>query len=109
MLRLVTKLEGCAIGAIDGTIGHVKDLYFDDAAWVVRYLVVATGDWLSKRKVLISPFALGVPGWAQRILPASLTIEQVRNLPDIDTDKPISRQHEIRYGRTSDAMPMPVP
>ncbi|MEO8921887.1 MAG: PRC-barrel domain-containing protein, partial [Caldimonas sp.] len=33
-------------------VGHVKDFYFDDEEWVVRYLVVDTGGWLSSRKVL---------------------------------------------------------
>ena len=40
MLRSMSDLEGYAIRATDGPIGHVKDLYFDDEAWVVRYLVV---------------------------------------------------------------------
>lgn len=97
MLRNSKDLEGCAIGASDGRIGEVKDLYFDDDAWVIRYLVVSTGAWLSNRKALISPYAIGQPQWAEKILPASLTKEQVKNSPDIDTDKPISRQHEVQY------------
>ena len=59
MLRSMTDLQDYAIRATDGTIGHVKDFYFDDKAWVIRYLVVDTGAWLSSRKVLISPIALG--------------------------------------------------
>lgn len=43
MLRNSKNLEGCAIGATDGAIGEVKDLSFDDEAWVIRYLVVGTG------------------------------------------------------------------
>jgi PRC-barrel domain len=97
MLRNSQYLEGCTIGATDGPIGEVTDLYFDDKAWVIRYLVVSTGEWLSNRKVLISPYAISQPQWAQRLLPAALTKEQVRNSPDIDTDKPISRQHEMQY------------
>ena len=75
----------------------MKDFYFDDLAWVVRYLVVETGSWLSSRKVLISPIAIGHPDWAERVLPVSITKEQVKNSPDIDTDKPVSRQHEMQY------------
>ena len=97
MLRNSKDLEGCAIGATDGTIGRVKDLYFDDEAWVIRYLVVSTGAWLANRKVLISPFALSQPQWVQKLLRASLTKEQVKNSPDIDTDRPVSRQHEVQY------------
>ena len=97
MLRNSKDLEECVIGATDGTIGDVKDLYFDDEAWVIRYLVVATGDWLANRKVLISPFSLSQPQWAQKLLRASITKEQVKNSPDIDTDRSVSRQHEVQY------------
>jgi hypothetical protein len=97
MLRNTTDLEGYVIGATDGTIGHVKDFYFDDAAWVIRYLVVDTGAWLSSRKVLISPFAIGHPNWNEKILPVSITKEQVKRSPDIDTEKPVSRQQESQY------------
>jgi uncharacterized protein YrrD len=97
MLRSMKDLEGYAIRATDGTIGHVKDFYFDDAAWAIRYLVVDTGTWLASRKVLISPIAIGHPDWAEKTLPVSITREQVKNSPDIDTEKPVSRQHELGY------------
>ena len=97
MLRDMNDLEDYAIRATDGTIGHVKDFYFDDEAWVIRYLVVDTGSWLSSRKVLISPIAIGQPDWTAKVLPVSITKEQVKNSPDIDTEKPVSRQHEMRY------------
>ncbi len=97
MLRSMKDLENYTIRATDGTIGHVKDFYFDDEAWVIRYLVVDTGSWLSSRKVLISPIAIGHPDWTEKVLPVSITKEQVKNSPNIDTDKPVSRQHEIRY------------
>lgn len=97
MLRSTNELENYAIRATDGTIGHVKDFYFDDERWVIRYLVVDTGAWLLSRKVLISPIAIGRPNWTDKELPVAITKEQVKNSPDIDTDKPVSRQHEIRY------------
>lgn len=97
MLRSMNDLENCAIQATDGVIGHVKDFYFDDEEWVIRYLIVETGTWLSSRKVLISPIAIGHPNWAQKVLPVTLTKEQIKNSPDIDTDEPVSRQHEMRY------------
>ncbi|MEO6623250.1 MAG: PRC-barrel domain-containing protein, partial [Burkholderiaceae bacterium] len=97
MLRNLKELHDYAIGATDGEIGHVKDLYLDDHAWVVRYLVVETGGWLSGRKVLISPMAIGKPNWAGRSLPVSITKEQVKNSPGVDTDKPVTRQHELEY------------
>ena len=97
MIRSLKELENFAIHATDGDIGHVKDFYFDDESWVIRYLVVDTGTWLSSRKVLISPFAMGRPDLAEKVLRASITRDQVSNSPDIDTDEPVSRQDEMRY------------
>lgn len=97
MLHSLKDFKKCVIGATDGDIGQVKDLYFDDHAWAVRYLVVDTGSWLSGRKVLVSPIALHHPDWPAHRLPALITRDQVRNSPDIDTDKPVSRQHEMQY------------
>ncbi|MBS1210458.1 MAG: PRC-barrel domain containing protein [Proteobacteria bacterium] len=97
MLRNLQDLDGYMIGATDGNVGHVKDFYLDDIAWVVRYLVVETGDWLASRKVLISPIAIHHPDWDKKILPVSISQEQVKSSPDIDTDKPVSRQHEMQY------------
>jgi PRC-barrel domain len=97
MLRNIKDLEDSAILATDGAIGHVKDFFFDDETWVVRYLVVDTGNWLMSKKVLISPFAFGQPDWAGKTLPVSITKEQVKNSPDVDTEMPVSRQHEIRH------------
>jgi len=97
MLRSMKDLQDYAIGASDGNIGHVKDFLFDDGDWVIRYLVVEAGTWLSSRQVLISPIAIDQPNWEKKILAASITREQVKNSPDIDTHKPVSRQHEISY------------
>jgi len=94
MLRSVTGLEGFAIGARDGEMGKVHSLLFDDRSWVIRYLVADTGSWLPGRKVLIAATALRRPDWKARTFPVDLTKEQVRNSPDIDTDKPVSRRRE---------------
>ncbi len=97
MLRSMKELENYAISATDGPIGHLKDFYFDDDAWAVRYFVVDAGSWLDSRMVLISPIAVHHPNWVEHTLPVSITKEQVKNSPDIDTDKPVSRQHEEQY------------
>lgn len=97
MLRNLNDLKGCSIRATDGDIGSVTDFYIDDDAWVIRYLVVETGNWLSSRKVLISPISIDQSDWRGKKLAVSITREQVKNSPGIDTDKPVSRQHEIDY------------
>jgi len=94
MLRSTKDLENYTISATDGEIGHVKDLYFDDDSWVVRYLVVDTGPWLSSRLVLISPISVRQVDTLEESLSVALTKERVKNSPGIDTDKPVSRQKE---------------
>jgi sporulation protein YlmC with PRC-barrel domain len=97
MLLTLKDLENEQIDATDGSIGQVKDFYFDDHDWVVRYLVVDAGSWMTSRKVLISPRSLRNNDARERHLSLALTREQVKNSPGIDTDKPVSRQYEIDY------------
>src|SRR5574338_1457201 len=95
MLRSLKALHGYTVLAKDGEIGKVHDFYFHDDTWTVRYLVVDTGHWLPGRKVLVTTRALGKPNWAGFSFPVALTREQVQKSPEIDTDKPVSRQHEV--------------
>lgn len=97
MLHNVKELEGSAVGARDGELGSVKDVYFDDERWAIRYIVVETGGWLHERKVLISPRSLRGMFSNDDVIRVDLTQQQVRDSPGIDTDKPVSRQHEIDY------------
>lgn len=97
MLRSVKDIQGYAIRATDGEIGEVKEFYFDDQSWTVRYLVADTGGWLSGRLVLISPNALQEVDSASQALSVSLSREQVENSPSIYEDQPVSRQYEADY------------
>lgn len=97
MLYRMEKLIGLSIGASDGELGKIKDIYFDDQRWAVRYLVVETGSWLNERKVLISPHAVERIAWKEGIVHVRLTQQQVKGSPPIDTHKPVSRQHELEY------------
>ena len=99
MLRSIKHLYGDKLGASDGEIGHVKDVYFDDQNWVVRYLVADTGSWLSQRKVLISPHAFGSLHQAGKLLQVNLTRKQIEDSPSIESHKPVSRQYEEEYYR----------
>lgn len=95
MLRSLKDLEGYRISAKNGDIGKIHDFFFDDELWIVRYVVVDTGHWLPGRKVLLAPSVLLDPNWRERSFSVLLTQEEVKASPDIDADKPVSRQHEI--------------
>ncbi|MDR3712294.1 MAG: PRC-barrel domain-containing protein [Puia sp.] len=94
MQRNVNNLIGNNLDATDGEIGKVKDFYFDDQTWTIRYLIVQTGTWLSEREVLISPNVLLKHSWESGLFPVNLTRDQVRSSPAVDTQKPVSRLHE---------------
>jgi uncharacterized protein YrrD len=95
MKRNIYSLLGFSLSAIDGEVGKVEEFYFDDQNWRIRYLIAKTGNWLSGRKVLISPLAVVRSNWKDGSFPVNLTKEQILHSPDIDTDKPVSLQHEL--------------
>ena len=97
MLRSLKQLYGHKLGATDGEIGHIKDFYFDDQNWAIRYLVADTGTWLPGRQVLISPHSIASPAASGKIVDVALTRKQIENSPSIESHKPVSRQHEEEY------------
>jgi hypothetical protein len=99
MLRSIKQLYGDKLGASDGDIGHVKDFYFDDHNWAVRYVVADTGTWLTSRQVLLSPHAFGSLDQAGKVLRVNLTRKQIEHSPSIESHKPVSRQYEEEYYR----------
>ena len=97
MLTNANNVKGLVIRAKDGEIGTVVQLYFDDETWAIRYLTAETGSWLGDRKVLISPFSVVNVDWQTKRLDVALTRKQVEHSPNIDTHRPVSRQHEAEY------------
>ncbi|CAN5197783.1 PRC-barrel domain-containing protein [soil metagenome] len=97
MLRSLRQFDKYAVSATDGDLGHVGDFLIDDEQWAVRYLVVETGSLLDRRRVLISPISFRHADWATHRFHLALTLDQIRSSPGIDTDKPVSRQHERDY------------
>jgi PRC-barrel domain protein len=96
MLRSANKIIGHRLNAVDGEIGRAADFLLDEKNWVLRYLVVDTGPWLSKRRVLISPVALNKADWtSRRMVLTGTTREQVKTAPALDGDAPLTREHEV--------------
>lgn len=91
------RLRGLNVLARDGEIGTIDDIYFEDDSWIVRYLVVDTGGWLTGRKVLVSPHAVLEVAAGEDAVRLGLTQDQVRNSPDFDSARPVSRQFETAF------------
>lgn len=94
MLHNVKTLANYTLRSLDGDMGKVKEFYFDDQYWAIRYLVADTGNWLIGRKVLISPYALTLVNKEEKHIAISLTKQQIEDSPSISSDKPVSRQFE---------------
>ncbi len=97
MLRNISDIYGSQLAATDGIIGHVKDFYFDDETWMVRYLIVDTGSWLTGRQVLLSPHAFDGFGPDGEALKVNLSKDQIENSPYIESQRPVTRQQEREY------------
>jgi sporulation protein YlmC with PRC-barrel domain len=97
MLSKAKTLIGYKLDGIDGEIGKVIEFYFDARHWTIRYLVADTGNWLTGRQVLISPYALVAVNNEERKIVIELTRKQIEDSPSLDSDKPVSRQFEGAY------------
>jgi hypothetical protein len=121
MLLSSDNLRGFALHGTDGDVGHVESFLFDETSWGIRYLVVDTGPFIFGRKVLLAPAS--VSRFSRDRIEVNLAIEQIRNSPSIDTEKPVSRQMEQELHQYYDwryywddpamvpapAVPLPVP
>ena len=97
VLNNAKTLKGYKLDSLDGEFGEVKEFYFDDRHWTIRYLVADTGNWLPGRQVLISPYALVAAIKAEQHIAVDLTKKQIEASPALNSDKPVSRQFEEAY------------
>ena len=97
MLHRLKTLKEYKLDSLEGEMGKVKDFYFDDQHWTIRYLVADTGNWLTGRKVLISPHSLVAAIKEEQHLAVDLDRKQIEDCPSLASDKPVSRQYEKKF------------
>jgi uncharacterized protein YrrD len=95
----VKDLRYVAVDAVDGRIGFVEQVFFDDERWTIRYLVVDTGPEFDDRRVLLSPMVVTGYEESPGVVKVKLSCRQVASSPPIDTEKPVSRQNELELNR----------
>ncbi len=102
-LRSARELTGYHIDTMDGRVGHVEDFILDDNAWLIRYMVIDTRDWLPCRTVPVSLEWIDQIDWANRKVYFELLRDTIKNSPPYDPSKPINSSYEMRlydyYGR----------
>ncbi len=95
-LRSTEEVSSYHIAATDGQIGYVEDFIAEDSSWVIRYLAIDTRSWLPGKKVLVSPQWISLIDWAQGKVHVNLSREGVRQSPEYDKSKMISREYETQ-------------
>lgn len=102
-LRSADEVIGYHIQATDDDIGHIEDFFVDTADWIIRYVLVDTRNLLPGKKVLLAPSWIEDIEWDEANVYVELTQEQVKNSPEYDPDKPLTRDYETElyghYGR----------
>jgi len=110
MLNKVKTLSGYKLTNHDeGEIGTVKEFYFDDQYWIVRYLVADTGNWLTGTQALLSPYALVAVIPEEHHITINLTKQQIESSPALSRetiqqapayiDESLDRDYETRLHR----------
>ncbi len=80
-LRSVNHISSYGVEALDGNVGHLKDLMIDDNTWIAKYAIVDTTSWWPGGKVAIAINRLNGISWADRKVSFSLTREAIKNSP----------------------------
>ncbi len=97
-LRSLKDVTDYAIAAADGEIGHVADFLIEEESHVIRYMVVATRNWLPGDKVLIAPNWIEEISWEDEKVSVRLSKEAIRNSPVFD-ENALNRAYEEQLYR----------
>jgi hypothetical protein len=95
-LRSTDAVHGYHVEATDGEIGHVDGFVIDDQTWSIRYLQVATRDWLPGKKVLISPQWVERLNWKDSKIYVALSVAAIKEAPEYLLSRPLTREYENR-------------
>jgi hypothetical protein len=95
-LRSASEVFGYHIRARDGEIGHLQDLYFESGAWIIRYALVDTRNWLPGRQVLVAGQWIDEIRWGEARVRVDLSREQIESAPEFDAEQGLDRAHEAQ-------------
>lgn len=92
MFRSEKEIDGISVHAVDGMVGKVDQLVFDDQNWAVRYIVVDIGTWLTGKRIIISPAA--IEHITKNTLFTKNSKNQIKNSKAFEKIDLVSRQEE---------------
>ena len=92
-LESVNDIERFSIHATDGKIGKIEGFIVDEK-WVIRYFVIDSSNWLTGRKVIVSPEWINSFDNDQGIILINHTKQEIKESPEYDDKYPLEREHE---------------
>ncbi|WP_010650182.1 PRC-barrel domain-containing protein [Oceanobacillus massiliensis] len=94
MFFYTSQLKDFNIHATDGEMGKIKDLYFNEDKWDVRYAIVDTRKWLPGRKVLLTPSTFKTINKDEEFVEVEYDKEKIRNSPPVPEEDNLSAEQE---------------
>ena len=96
-LHTIDHIRNFTLQANDGEIGHIKDFLFRPFDWVLRYVVLDTGNWLPGKKVVIPVDWIEEIDWESRHIRVEVTLEQVKESPSLEAIDRLDRAFEQSF------------
>jgi len=93
-LQSSSAVHGYRIETTDGEIGHFDGFVIDDETWSIRYIEVATRNWLPGKKVLLSPEWIDQVSWIDQKLSVALSTDAITDAPEYIMSRPLTREYE---------------
>lgn len=94
MNRSVKHLHTYTLVARDGELGSIREMYFDDKNWTIRYLISDLERFPEKDKAAISPVSVEDIDWKNGTIRVDLPKNVVADSPEVDVEKPFNRSKE---------------
>ncbi|MDB5037697.1 MAG: photosystem reaction center subunit [Bacteriovoracaceae bacterium] len=95
-LRSANEVIGYSLDTLDGRMGSVDDLSFHGKTWSIRYLDVDTVRWWPSKHVLLSVDWIAKIDWVEKIFTVDLKKETIKNSPEFEPKRHLTRQYEER-------------
>ncbi|MBI1938555.1 MAG: hypothetical protein HYS25_10580 [Ignavibacteriales bacterium] len=87
MLTNFRSISKYRVEALDGNVGNIHELLFDEQSWIVRYIVINTGNLFMKNLVLLQPEEFVSCDTDEEKFLVNLTKEEIINSPSVEAVK----------------------
>ncbi|HAZ13847.1 MAG: hypothetical protein A2X86_14370 [Bdellovibrionales bacterium GWA2_49_15] len=103
MLCSLSKLKASNVCAVDGPIGKIKDFYFDEKNWIIRYMLIDSDGYLNRSNGFISTSSISNIDMGANRIQVNFSSNSIgkkhRSKKEVDqlTGQQKEKQHEIQF------------